>query len=124
MKLAIAPHFTFVAAVGDLGRFANPRQLMAYLGLVPSEQSSGERVVRGGITKTGNCDARRMLVEAAWSYRYPARVATKKVEIITRLPKAVRDIAYSGERDQPFRLKVITDSGDRDHAVHGRQSPA
>jgi hypothetical protein len=88
---------TFVAAVGDLGRFANPRQLMAYLGLVPSEQSSGERVVRGGITKTGNRDARRMLVEAAWSYRYPARVATKKIEIITRLPKAVRDIAWKAQ---------------------------
>jgi transposase len=72
---------TFVAAVGDLGRFANPRQLMAYLGLVPSEQSSGEQVVRGGITKTGNREARRMLVEAAWSYRYPARVAKEKVEI-------------------------------------------
>ncbi len=60
---------TFVAAVGDLGRFETPRQLMNYLGLVPSEQSSGERVRRGGITKTGNGEARRMLVEAAWSYR-------------------------------------------------------
>ena len=88
---------TFVATVGDLGRFANPRQLMAYLGLVPSEQSSGERVVRGGITKTGNREARRMLVEAAWSYRYPARVATKKAEIIARLPKAVRDIAWKAQ---------------------------
>ena len=78
---------TFVAAVGDLGRFANPRQLMAYLGLVPSEQSSGEHVYRGGITKTGNGEARRMLVEAAWSYRYPARVAKEKMEIVARLPK-------------------------------------
>jgi transposase len=88
---------TFVAAVGNLGRFANPRQLMAYLGLVPSEQSSGERVVRGGITKTGNREARRMLVEAAWSYRYPARVAKEKVEIIAQLPKAVRDIAWKAQ---------------------------
>jgi transposase len=88
---------TFVAAVGDLGRFDNPRQLMAYLGLVPSEQSSGERVVRGGITKTGNREARRMLVEAAWSYRYPARVAKEKMEIVTRLPKAIRDIAWKAQ---------------------------
>jgi len=60
---------SFVAAVGDLGRFENPRRLMAYLGLVPSEHSSGDRIRRGGITKTGNREARRMLVEAAWSYR-------------------------------------------------------
>jgi transposase len=88
---------TFVAAVGDLGRFDNPRQLMAYLGLAPSEQSSGERVVRGGITKTGNREARRMLVEAAWSYRYPARIAKEKMEIIAPLPKAVRDIAWKAQ---------------------------
>lgn len=59
---------TFVAGVGDISRFDSPSQLMAYLGLVPSEHSSGDRVRRGGITKTGNGEARRMLVEAAWSY--------------------------------------------------------
>ena len=65
---------TLVAELGDLRRFANPRQLMAYLGLVPSEHSSGARVRRGGITKAGNGRARRVLVEGAWSYRFPARV--------------------------------------------------
>jgi transposase len=69
---------TFVAAVGDLTRFESPRLLMAYLGLVPSEQSSGDHTRRGGITKTGNREARRMLIEAAWSYQYPARVARDK----------------------------------------------
>ncbi|WP_051387078.1 IS110 family transposase [Bradyrhizobium sp. ARR65] len=68
---------TFVAAIGDLGRFENARQLMSYLGLecalVPSEQSNGERIRRGGITKTGNSEAARMPIEAAWSYRYPPR---------------------------------------------------
>jgi transposase len=49
--------------------------LMGYLGLVPSEQSSGGMIRRGGITKTGNREARRMLIEAAWSYQYPARIA-------------------------------------------------
>jgi len=88
---------TFVAAVGDLNRFDTPRQLMAYLGLVPSEQSSGEHVFRGGITKTGNREARRMLIEAAWSYRYPARVAKEKAEVIVRLPKPVRDIAWKAQ---------------------------
>jgi len=88
---------TFAAAVGDLSRFNTPRQLMAYLGLVPSEQSSGERVIRGGITKTGNREARRMLVEAVWSYRYPARVAKEKMEIIAQLPKPIRDIAWKAQ---------------------------
>jgi transposase len=54
---------TFVAEVGDVRRFDNPRQLMAYLGLVPSERSTGERVHRGGITKAGNGRARRVLIE-------------------------------------------------------------
>jgi len=54
-----------VAEIGDLGRFAHPRKLMGYLGLVPSEHSSGERTSRGSITKTGNAHARRLLTEAA-----------------------------------------------------------
>jgi transposase len=58
---------TLIAELGDLSRFANPRQLMAYLGLVPSEHSSGASVKRGGITKAGNNAARRLLIEAAWT---------------------------------------------------------
>lgn len=56
---------TLAAEVDDFSRFANPRQLMAYLGLVPSEQSSGATVRRGGITKSGNALARRALIEGA-----------------------------------------------------------
>jgi len=66
---------TLVAELGDLSRFRKPSQLMAYLGLVPSEHSTGERLKRGGITKTGNRHARRALIEAAWAYRLPARVS-------------------------------------------------
>jgi len=88
---------TFVAAVGDLSRFETPQTLMSYLGLVPSEQSSGNRIQRGGITKTGNSEARRMLIEAAWSYQYPARIAQEKAEVLVRLPKAVRDIAWKAQ---------------------------
>src|SRR5215472_7595054 len=66
---------TLVAELGDLSRFANPRQLMAYLGLVPSEHSSGGSTRRGGLTKAGNGAARRLLIEAAWTYRFPARVS-------------------------------------------------
>src|SRR5216683_4095911 len=66
---------TFVAEIGDVRRFDSPRQLMAYLGLVPCEHSTGERVRRGSITKTGNSRARRVLVEGAWTYRFPARMS-------------------------------------------------
>jgi transposase len=63
-----------VAEIGDIGRFEHPRELMAWLGLVPSEYSSGPRVRRGSITKAGNTHARRMLVEAAWHHRFRARI--------------------------------------------------
>src|SRR5580704_17747740 len=66
--MALVNAATLIAELGDLSRFANPRQLMAYLGLVPSEHSSGASVRRGGITKAGNGAARRLLIEAAWSY--------------------------------------------------------
>jgi transposase len=62
-----------LAELGDISRFDSPRQLMGFLGLVPSEHSTGDRRRQGGITKTGNSHARRMLVESAWSYRFPAR---------------------------------------------------
>src|SRR5260370_28148216 len=66
---------TLVAELGDITRFDNPRQLMAYLGLVPSEHSSGRTRRQGGITKAGNGAARRMLIEAAGSYRCPPRIS-------------------------------------------------
>ena len=59
----------FVAEIGDVRRFESPRQLMAFLGLVPSERSTGESVRRSGLTLAGNRRARRALIEGAWSYR-------------------------------------------------------
>jgi transposase len=108
---------TFVAAIGDLSRFATARQLMAYMGLVPSEQSSGSRIHRGGITKTGNVEARRLLVEAAWSYRYPARIAQEKAEIIVRLPKEVRDIAWKAQLRLCQRYRTLTAAGKKSTVV-------
>ena len=64
-----------VAELGDLSRFGHPRQLMGYLGLIPSEDSSGEHRHQGAITKAGNSSARRALVEAAWAYQYTAKVS-------------------------------------------------
>jgi transposase len=66
---------TVVAELGDLRRFAHPRELMGYLGLVPCEHTSGSKRRLGGITKTGNGHVRRVLVEAAWNYRFAPRVS-------------------------------------------------
>jgi transposase len=86
-----------VAEIGDIGRFDNPRQLMAYLGLVPSEHSSGETIKRDSITKTGNGHARRVLVEAAWAYRLPARVSRRLLERHQNLPEVIRAIAWKAQ---------------------------
>lgn len=66
---------TLVTELHDFRRFRKPRELMAYLGLVPSEHSSGDRTMRGGITKAGNGHARRVLIESAWHYRHPPRLS-------------------------------------------------
>ena len=66
---------TFAAEIGDVRRFDTPRQLMSFLGLVPAESSTGDTIRRKGLTLAGNRRARRALVEAAWTYRYPARVS-------------------------------------------------
>ena len=86
-----------IAELGDLSRFANPRQLMAYLGLVPSEHSSGASVRRGGITKAGNSAARRLLIEAAWCYRFPARVSRELLLRQEEQPKPIREIAWKAQ---------------------------
>jgi hypothetical protein len=66
-----------VAELGDLRRFPHPREFMSYLGLVPSEHSSGNSKQRGNVTKTGNTHVRRILVEAAWNDRLPARIVNR-----------------------------------------------
>jgi len=88
---------TLIAELGDLTRFATPRQLMSYLGLVPSEHSSGERRRQGGITKTGNSHARRVLVEGAWAYRYPAKVSRHLQLRLEHVPKAIQDISWKAQ---------------------------
>lgn len=108
---------TLVAAVGDLGRFERPGQLMSYLGLVPSEYSSGGRTRRGRITGTGSSEARRMLVEAAWSYRYPAKVAEQKSDILIKLPKPVRDIAWKAQVRLCARYRRLSASGKKSTVV-------
>jgi len=88
---------TLVAELGDLSRFAHPKELMSYLGLVPSEYSTGESCAQGKITKTGNGHVRRVLIESAWTYRYPARMSRELVVRNQGQPSAVRDIAWRAQ---------------------------
>ncbi|MBM3575846.1 MAG: IS110 family transposase [Alphaproteobacteria bacterium] len=95
--IALINAVVLAAEVGDFTRFSNPRELMAYFGLVPGERSSGSTVRRGGITKTGNSHVRRALVEGAWSYRMKPRVGRHKVDHIEALPKNIRDIGWKAQ---------------------------
>jgi len=88
---------TILSVTGDLRRFSSPLNLTSYVGLVPSEHSSGDSVKRGGITKTGNSEVRRVLVQAAWCYRFPARVTKDKERKYTEAEKKVRDVAWRAQ---------------------------
>ena len=99
---------TLVAEIGDPRRFDSPRQLMAYLGLVPSESSTGERIRRGGLTKTGNGRARKALIEAAWTYTRPAKAAKA-----TDQPAEVRAIADKARHRLSGRYRRLVARGKR-----------
>jgi transposase len=99
------------AEVGDFRRFATPRRLMAWLGLVPSEHSSGSKVERGGITKAGNGRARRVLVEGAWSYRFPARVTSPIQARLDGVSDAVRAIAWKAQVRLCARFRRLVAAG-------------
>jgi transposase len=102
---------TVLAEIGDLSRFQNPRELMGYLGLVPSESSTGDKVKRGGITKAGNGRARRILVEAAWSYRHPPRVGREKQAKVAAAPRRVREIAWKAQTRLCGRFRSLIRRG-------------
>jgi transposase len=102
---------TLVAEIGDLSRFASPHELMAYLGLVPSEDSTGDTIRRGAITKAGNRRARRMLVECSWSYQHPPRVAAHKQPKVDAAPPAVREIAWKAQCRLHRRYRALIRRG-------------
>jgi transposase len=100
-----------LASTGDLARFEHPQQLMAYFGLVPSERSSGNSVRRGGITKTGNNEVRRILLQSAWCYRFPARVARTKADAFAAGPTPVRQIAWKAQLRLTDRYRALLAKG-------------
>ena len=102
---------TLIAELGDLSRFGNPRQLMAYLGLVPCEHSSGASVRRGGLTKAGNSAAHRLLIEASWTYRFPARVSRKLLLRQESQPKPIREIAWKAQLRLCARYRKLARTG-------------
>jgi transposase len=102
---------TLIAELGDLSRFSNPRQLMAYLGLVPSEHSSGGSVRRGGLTKAGSSAARRLLIEAAWTYRFPARLSRELLLRQEAQPRPIREIAWKAQLLLCARYRKLARSG-------------
>ena len=106
-----------VAEVGDMRRFDNPRQLMAYLGLVPSEHSSGSKRRQGAITKAGSPLARRMLVEGAWTYRLPARVSAQMRPRLAGLPREVREVAWKAQLRLCARYRRLHAAGKRPQVV-------
>jgi transposase len=106
--VALLTAATLVAELGDLHRFASARQLMGYLGLVPSEDSTGDERRQGGLTKMGNGHARRALIEAAWNYRTPARVSRELRKRQEGLPKEVKDLSWAAQTRLHHRFKHLT----------------
>ena len=102
---------TLLSELGDVGRFDSPRQLMAFLGLVPSESSSGSRRRQGGITRTGNGHARRALVESAWSYRFPARRTAHLERKAAGASEEAKAIAWKAQRRLCGRYRHLLQSG-------------
>jgi transposase len=102
---------TLIAEVGDLTRFDTPRKLMSYLGLTPSEYSSGTSRRQGGITKAGNGHARRALVEGAWAYRYPAKVSRHLQLRLEKVPLEVRAIAWKAQVRLCKRYRLLSARG-------------
>jgi len=102
---------TVVAELGDITRFDSPRELMAFLGLVPGEHSSGQRQQRGGITKTGNGHVRRVLVEAAWCYRFPARKTAHLQRRAERTSEEVQAIAWKAQKRLGHRYRHLQNQG-------------
>jgi transposase len=107
-----------LAEIGDFRRFGHPRELMSYLGLTPSEYSSGDQQHRGHITKTGNRHARRLLVEAAWHYQHPARLSKRIAGHREQVPPQVFSRAWAAQVRRHHRHRTLSSHGKRSTVVN------
>jgi transposase len=98
---------TVISELGDLSRFKHPRQLMGYLGLVPEEDSSGERRRQGGITKTGNGHARWMLIECASHYSHAPKVSPQLSARQAGQSREVRGISWRAQNRLSYRFRCL-----------------
>ncbi len=108
---------TVVAELGDLTRFTSPRQLAAFVGLIPSEYSSGPSRRQGGITKAGNGRARRALIEGAWAYRHPAEVSQHLQTRIDGLPQPIQKIGWRAQVRLGQRFRRLVGRGKHPNVV-------
>jgi transposase len=108
---------TTVAALGDLTRFENPRQLMNSRGFTPSAYSTGERRRQGGITKTGNTHARRALIAGAWASRSPATVSRHLQLRLENVPKPIQDLSWKAQVRLCKRYRRLSARGKHVHQV-------
>jgi len=108
---------TMVAEIGDLTRFDTPRELMKFLGLIPSEYSSGDQRRQGAITKAGHTHARRVLVEGAWAYRYPAKVSRHLQLRLETQPKLIQDISWKAQVRLCKRYRQLVARGKHPNVV-------
>lgn len=102
---------TIVAEVGVLSRFARPKQLMGYSGAVPSENSSGGRVQRGGITKTGNAHLRRVIVEAAWAYQHRPNMSAQLRKRQADQSDEIKAVAWKAQHRLHRRYSLLRAKG-------------
>ena len=108
---------TVVAELGDLTRFTSPRQLAAFVGLIPSEYSSGSSRRQRGITKAGNGRARRALIEGAWAYCHPAKVSQHIQTRIDALPKPIQDLGWKAQVRLCRRFRRLVGRGKHPNVV-------
>jgi transposase len=108
---------TIVAELGQLSRFQNPRQLMGYSGLVPSEYTTGARRRMGGITKTGNAHLRRIVIEAAWAYRFGPAVRGPLRARQDGLDPAITEIAWRAQKRLHDRYRTLAAKGKNNNQV-------
>ena len=115
--VALISAVTFMAEIGDVRRFETPVKLMAYLGLVPSEYSTGQTTRRGSITRAGNARVRHKLIEGAWTYRLQARPGERKLYILKEQPAEIQDIAWKAQSRLTARYRKLVQRGKKSTVV-------